>query len=303
MLYKYSLYFGLQMRIPALSKIGSVGLIVLAGLLMLGTSVAEDSLRTSEKTQPAAISSVREAAPLIQRVRSTLKRKRPSGPTLIASLPKPKPQSTLLAVVTQKDIKDNHQKLADKVLRALPPQCRTYLKSFYVQYSGATRRGLGGKTTIILDGSVPDAEFAALLTHECGHVTHGNMLGTSGSSSSAFKDGNDIFYNDSPVAQFFAISWTTETVLKKEATKNDFVSGYAKSDAFEDFAESFAMYVLHRNAFKERAKTNTAIAAKLKWMETNMPLPENAIGVDGYTWNKEVPWDVTKLAMTLNAGF
>jgi hypothetical protein len=286
------------MHVRRLSKIGiALGVIVLAGVLMLARSVALGNSVTSEKTQPAAVLAQREAAPVLQKVSSILKRKRP---VLVASTSPINTAAALLPVVRQKDISEHHQKLADKVLRALPSPCRTYLKNFYVQYSGAKRRGLGGKSTIILDGSVNDTEFAALFTHECGHVTHGNLLGGLDPKPSAFKDGKDIFYNDSPAAQFFAISWTTEMVMKSNVAEADFVSGYAKSDAFEDFAETFAMYILHRPALKERAKTNTVIAAKLAWMEMYLPVSETAVSTSSYSWNKEVPWDVTKLAMTLN---
>src|SRR5581483_453011 len=106
-------------------------------------------------------------------------------------------------------------------------------------------------------------------------------------------------YNDAPVLSFFTIDWTTPNVMKAGATKADFVSGYAQSNIFEDFAETFAMYVLHRSAFEERAKTNAAIAAKLQWMETNIPLSENSLGIDQYNWDKKVPWDVTKLPYKL----
>jgi hypothetical protein len=79
------------------------------------------------------------------------------------------------------------------------------------------------------------------------------------------------------------------------------MSGYAQTDAFEDFAETFTAYVLHRDAFEQRAKSNAAINAKLQWMKTNLPISANALGTSQYVWNGKIPWDATKLAFTANA--
>ncbi len=210
--------------------------------------------------------------------------------------------STYIAAVDQPTITENHKKLATAVLNALPSACRDNLKTFIVLYQGATRRGLGGKTTIILDGSVPDSEFVALLTHECGHVIHSNMLGTYNAGESSYKDGPNTIYLDSPTVAFWNLSWTTDASKKAGIKDIDFVSGYAKSDAFEEFAETFALYVLQRGEFRDRAKTNATIAAKLAWMEQNIPLPENLLGTGTAVWDGNVPWDATKLPLTLGTG-
>ncbi len=223
---------------------------------------------------------------------------RRSAPVIAAALALPPAPPAILPVVDQIGITENHKKIATAVLNALPAGCRDNLQTFAVLYKGATRRGLGGKTTIIIDGSVPDAEFAALVVHECGHVIHGNMQGTSAGGLSSFADGPNPFYGDSPVVAFWNVSWKTSS-SRKAGKDADFVSGYAKSDPFEEFAETFAAYVLQRGTLRERAKTNDAIAAKLFWMEANLPLPENAVGNGTAAWTGEVPWDVTKLPLTL----
>ncbi len=203
--------------------------------------------------------------------------------------------------VDQPTITESHKKLATAALSALPSGCRDHLKNFSVLYQGAKRRGLGGKTTIILDGSVPDAEFVALLAHECGHVIHGNLLGSATSGASTFKDGGDTFYSDSTAVTFWQISWTNATTRKAVAKDADFVSGYAKSDAFEDFAETLAAYTLQRDMLRERATDNAVIAAKLQWMETYLPLPEDPLGDGTAEWNGTVPWDITRLPYAMAA--
>lgn len=285
------------MRLNTVSKAAFSTLIIALAALFLEPSVPVGTPDTSIVAAPVAIEHTRQAAKPItlQPIKSAKKytKKFTTAHTAASKT------SDLLPVVQHSDIKARHQELANNVLRALPPHCRTFLKNFYVQYVDVKQRGLGGKTTIIIDGTAPDSEFAGLLIHECGHVTHANLQGSSTSGESAFRDGKDIFYNDSPVAAFFAISWSTESVLQKGTKKTDFVSGYAQSDAFEDFAETFAMYILHRPVLKERAKTNKIIAAKLSWMETYLPLNENVLGESTYKWNKTVPWDITKLPFVI----
>lgn len=268
--------------------------ILLALLLTAGLSLADlQGLTSTETPSEAQIHAVATIKP----VKSSQKKKRAYLAAAATSSAKPS-KPTLLPAVVQTDITPHHQKLADSVLRALPSGCRDKLRNFYVQYTGAKSRGLGGKTTIILTGSVSDEEFTALLTHECAHVIHSNWTGTA-KTETAFRDGKDAFRTDSPVVDFFSISWMGADILKENAKKADFASGYAQSDAFEDFAESFAMYILHRDAFEARAETNTAMAAKLQWMKTNLPTNDDLLGTSRYTWDKSVPWDVTKLPYTL----
>ena len=200
----------------------------------------------------------------------------------------------MLAVVKKEDIRPQHQRLADALLRALPAGCRDNLKNFYIRYDHPKNRGLGGKTTIIVDGSFGDAEVMALITHECGHVIHSNLPGTPSSGASGFKDGNMVFYKDSPIVSFFSLSWANEKVLKSGLREQDFVSEYAQSGVFEDFAETFAAYALHPDAMEEQAKTSVIVAKKLAWMRTHLPMP-NPISVSEYRWNGTPPWDITRL--------
>ena len=139
-------------------------------------------------------------------------------------------------------------------------------------------------------------EFRALLVHEFGHVMDlGCLQGNASAGATAFKDGGDIMYNDDPSVQFYEISWTASNVQKAGMKPQDFVTGYASWDVFEDFAESLAYYVFQRDAFMERAKSNTAMAAKFRWIETYVFPNGKTLGQGLHTWTGEVPWDSTKL--------
>ncbi|MDO8468978.1 MAG: hypothetical protein Q7S29_04445 [Candidatus Peribacter sp.] len=205
-----------------------------------------------------------------------------------------------LAVVDQPDIQERHKIIADEVLRLLPASCTNQIKNFYVRYDKPERRGLAGKDTIIVDGTIPDEEFRAVLIHEAlGHVFDlGCLQGSPLAGNSIFKDGNEpIFRNDASLS-FYRISWTDSAHQRAGAKAEDFASGYAASDPFEDLAESTIYYVLHNGEFTQRAMTNTSLATKLKWLQTFLPVAPVSSGALSAAWDGTVPWDATKLAYT-----
>ena len=210
------------------------------------------------------------------------------------------PKRSFLAVVDQPDIEERHKAIADEVLRLLPDRCVRKLENFYVRYDKPERRGLAGKNTIILDGTLPDDEFRSVLIHEAlGHVFDlGCLEGSALAGNSIFKDGNEPIFRDDVSLSFYRISWVDSTHVRPEVKPEDFVSGYAISDPFEDLAESVTYYVLHNDAFVQRARTNASLATKLKWLQTFLPVQPDLIAAAGDAWTGTVPWDTTKLAYT-----
>jgi hypothetical protein len=211
--------------------------------------------------------------------------------------------ASLLPVVDQDDIQPKHRQLADEVLRALPSFCRAHLQNFYVNYDPkAANRGLGGESTIIIIGTVPDSEFRALLIHECGHVTDlGGLRGTPSSGQSGFYDGNTPIYQNDPSVAFYQISWLTPTVYQPNTKDTDFVSGYAASDPFEDFAEAYAFYALQKTEFQRLAKLNPVIKAKYDFMDKVVFSGNPSVATGRFKRGTRVPWDVTKLPFTWHA--
>ncbi|MFH1444847.1 MAG: hypothetical protein ABIG34_05705 [Candidatus Peregrinibacteria bacterium] len=209
-------------------------------------------------------------------------------------------QHTFLSVVDQPDIQERHKIIADEVLRLLPTSCTNQLKNFYVRYDKPERRGLAGKSTIILDGTLPDKEFRAVLIHEAlGHVFDlGCLVGSPLAGDSIFKDGNEPIFRDDPSLSFYRISWFDSTHQRSETRPEDFVSGYSTSDPFEDLAESAIYYLLQNEAFTQRALTNSVLASKLKWLQAFLPVNPAIVATPGEGWDGSVPWDVTKLAYT-----
>ena len=208
-------------------------------------------------------------------------------------------QPVILPVFDQPDIRLKHRLIATEAVMSLPPQCRNQLKNFYVRYDNPESRGLGGKTTIILDGGVPDDEFRALFLHEYTHMMDlGCLTGTEMSGPTAFIDGPDMMYRDDPSVQFYSISWLRSDQKKHGVRDADFVSGYAAWDAYEDIAETVTYYILQQDAFRQRAQTNSAIAAKLAWIEMYVFPQGSNLATGHHQWTGKVPWDITKLPYT-----
>ena len=217
----------------------------------------------------------------------------------VASLPAAAvtPKARMIAAIANSDAKDHHKKIANEVLMALPAQCRNTMKNFYVKNTKQKNRGLAGRSVVILDGTVPDVEFRALLVHETGHNWDlGCLTGTALAGKSNFSDGDSPIYKNDPSISFYQISWITSGVQRSNAYPEDFVSGYASYDIFEDYAESFTYFVLQNEVFAARAQNNPILAQKYAWFLDVMfegKVPHIASGKSIY--KNKAPWDTTKL--------
>lgn len=257
-------------------------------------ALAGDSVRaTVAKSQESASFAPLQEKDELHAVRGYIKKR---GTMNAVSLNMP---IGILPVVDQPDILPRHKSIADAILRLMPKNCLGTLKQFYVRYDSPETRGLAGKSTLIVSGNVSDDEFRALFLHEFTHVMDlGCLQGKEASGNSTFRDGNEIFMNDDPSVEFYSISWLHEKVLKKNTTVEDFVSGYARWDAFEDMSETVTAYVLHREGLLELAKRNATIAKKVAWVQRYIFPHLPSVATSTYAWGKAPPWDTTKIPYT-----
>jgi len=252
-------------------------------------SIQEEIIDSDEQVHASTTETIR------RRYLAVLKRRQERFASRKAASPSPR-VATLNPVVDKSDIHLKHRQIADQVLRMMPKQCVSTLKNFYVRYNDPEHRGLGGKTTIILTGTVSDAEFRSLFVHEFGHLTDlGCLNGSSNSDTTSYFDNKEQIWQNDPSVSFYQISWIDSKTHKRGIQPDDFVSGYASWDMFEDFAESFIYYVLHREVFAARAMENPIIAAKYRWFQQNLPnMPK--VATSNEQWDGVVPWDITKLS-------
>ena len=141
-------------------------------------------------------------------------------------------------------------------------------------------------------------EIISVIIHELGHVVDlGGLTGTYSNNPqniSEFHDGALQFYNDDLSLLFYNISWTPKSP-KADSTTLDFVGGYARYDMFEDFAESFVLYINHGKYFKALALQNKKLRNKYVFFKYYI--------FNGKEFNTgEIPdnllvrsWDITQL--------
>lgn len=186
-----------------------------------------------------------------------------------------------------------------QTLMGIPSFHREELSQLTLFYTKDGRRGLGGGGEVVLRClNVTDTELAGVLIHEMGHlVDAGYLTGNDVSSPSGFYDFDDpVALNDASL-NFYKISWTSETARLKESSELDFVSLYAMTDPFEDFAETYTFYRLHGAEFRTLALTNAELNSKYEFMKNSVFLGTE-YGVDATApkvdiWQRN--YDVTVL--------
>ncbi|MBD3156252.1 hypothetical protein GF369_00325 [Candidatus Peregrinibacteria bacterium] len=193
----------------------------------------------------------------------------------------------------------NHCKsLVYQTLVSLPQEHREHLQHLTLYFADG-RRGLGGGSTIILRCSnVSDKELSSVLVHEMGHIVDtGLHTGNSWYGKSSFMDGSLPIYNDDLSLRFYRISWTNHKTLKQGARESNFVTTYAMSDPFEDFAETYNFYILHGDQFREMAEYDRSLMRKYLFMKYYI-FKGNEYDNDPYTTVR--PFSRTYDATTLN---
>lgn len=190
-----------------------------------------------------------------------------------------------------------------RTLIKLPLSHRQQLRELTLFYTKEGRRGLGGDNAVILRClNVTDEELSSVLVHEMGHLIDGGFLaGFDESFNSGFFDFSDPVLADDPSARFYNISWVNNKILQNSATELDFVSFYAMTDPFEDFAETYTYYRLHGPEFRSLAEFNYALGQKYEFMKNYVFFgqeygreKDDEINVDVLTRN----YDVTILPVT-----
>lgn len=127
-------------------------------------------------------------------------------------------------------------------------------------------------------------EAAKVLVHELGHMVDVYMI--RGSRNVA-----------DPSLSYYAISWSEPTVMRSSASSRDFISGYAATNQYEDFAEAFTFYVFHNIEFEQRALDNPVLQKKYDFLH------DEIFGeiFTGTAYEKNVIpssfWDVTKIVL------
>jgi hypothetical protein len=159
--------------------------------------------------------------------------------------------------------------LVYNTFEAMPEDTVSKVKNLTLYFNSTGRRGLGGGSTIILRcQNVTEQEMVSVLVHELGHIKDtGVMQGNFWAGESEFRDGKSSIFENDLSLEFYRISFENDQELKADSTDLDFVSGYAKTDPFEDFAETYNYYLLHGDNFRQLARNNEVLEKKYNFMK------------------------------------
>lgn len=179
-----------------------------------------------------------------------------------------------------------------RTLKTLPSDCASHIRSLAVRDDAPD---LGGFTSVYGDmwiaGDVEPQQMRALLIHECAHVIDffAHVGKPAGRTTSYTVRGIPVFDGD-PSARFYVYSWQTSLLRTPESLEEDFVTAYAMANPAEDFAESYAYFVLAGSAFKERARKSAVLQKKYDFIAALFP--------KGYSVAKSDAWDGVMLDST-----
>lgn len=165
------------------------------------------------------------------------------------------------------------KKTIQRAYISLPSDHRNSLKKLEIRNQNHISRGMANEKKLIINtGRIQSAEeLKSVFIHEMGHVYDlGGLVGHKSSGRSPFVDGKKPIYNDDPSLDFYRISWDSAKRKKASARNGDFVSGYAKTDIFEDFAESYIFYRLHGEKFRAMMRDSKPLEEKYQFLKTQV---------------------------------
>jgi hypothetical protein len=185
--------------------------------------------------------------------------------------------------------------LVEKTLKALPADLTKSLDNLHINFSTNSSRGLSNSHFIELRcANISEDEMVSVFVHELGHITDLGYLRGKTSHASGFIDGSYSIPKDDPSVSFYTLSWLNAKKTKTTATRADFISGYAMSDPFEDFAESFDFYVLHGTDFRALTTESTTLQAKYNFLRDEI-FAGKEFDSKKVTQAKQRVWDSTLL--------
>jgi hypothetical protein len=150
-----------------------------------------------------------------------------------------------------------HSSLLSGALSVMPSGFDERIDTIYVIYNDAVmRRGMAGEKVMFLKAEALDFR---VVVHELGHV-YDLFREVSVGSDSGFKDGSYRIPSEDPSVSFYLYSWANEST--SFFSSDSFISGYAASDPFEDFAESFAAFVLQGRYMRDRGDVVPVVSQK-----------------------------------------
>lgn len=188
------------------------------------------------------------------------------------------------------------------VFDVLPREHSESVEKLNLIFDLDAKRGQGGGDIVkIRCAGVSEEELAAVLVHEVGHVVDTGLIDEEDGAESGFTDGSHAVYTNDSSVDFYLISWETNNEFQDPTSSYSFVSEYAMTDPFEDFAESYLYYVLHGESFRRLSLVNSQLEAKYDFLRDYVFDGVEYRGFDLYTASLfDRPYDSTLLPYDLD---
>lgn len=209
-----------------------------------------------------------------------------------------------LGSITQEYQSNPKIKLMAQVLDLLPAAHYRHLSKIdYNPHATHLPRGMA-KTDHLIVNSFQienDDELVSVFIHELGHVTDlgflTDPLKRNERSPFHYPNGKSVEQYD-PSLRFYMISWNDEK-NKHHTSPDYFISTYGMTNPFEEFAESYNFFVLHRENFRERAEENEIMNRKYNFLKSRVFQGQS---YDFYSFENypKVIYDTTLLPFDLN---
>lgn len=132
----------------------------------------------------------------------------------------------------------------------------------------------------------PDLNIVGTQIHEYAHFLDGSIYSKEQGTSRGIIDTNNFYtisYDTSNTSYPAGSTGKPYPIRRPSSAKDEFVSGYSMGWALsgkdtdkyirtpqEDFAESFAMYVVTGKVFRELAKSSSVLSQKYDWLKQNV---------------------------------
>lgn len=161
-----------------------------------------------------------------------------------------------------------YEKMARFILMQIPESHFQSLRKIVADTTPGARRGLASFKSMYLGVQEihSSQEFRRVFIHELGHVLDlGGLVASQKKLDSGFRDGANVIYETDPSLDFYRLCWTKEHMQNGKCSDLDFVSKYGQADAFEDFAESYLLFIENNASFVEMAKESDVIAKKYQF--------------------------------------
>lgn len=183
----------------------------------------------------------------------------------------------------------------------IPKAQREQLHALKFLWYSDSARGLGGNGSIYIKcNDMTDDVLTSVFVHEMGHIVDTGLYdGKSAAGLSVYNDSRATVFKNDPSIDFYAISWKNTSHVVSGSTAFDFVTQYARSNPFEDFAESYNFYLLHGSQFKFMTKTNARLARKYAYLRDNVFSGKEYVNNDIKLNAKKRSYDATVLPFSL----